>query len=234
MAENDNDQERTERPTAKRLEKAREEGHVPRSAELSAAAVLLVAGAGLRFLGGSIGAHAVRHHADRRCASVPPRRSIRGSRCRPPPRSCCAALIACAPIARPDPGGGAGRAARARRLESQLRGAGARLRPARSHRGLRPLLLRARRRRARQGVRQVPGGGRHRGAGAAQAVAAAARARRPCRCTSASRRRRVSPRTRCSPSPAGSALIAAVDVPLAALAVLAEAQHDARGDPPGD
>ena len=55
MAENDNEQERTERPTARRLEKAREEGNVPRSAELSAAAVLLVAGGGLHFLGGSIG-----------------------------------------------------------------------------------------------------------------------------------------------------------------------------------
>jgi len=52
----ENDQERTERPTAKRLEKAREEGQVPRSAELNAAAVLLVTAAGLHFLGGSIGA----------------------------------------------------------------------------------------------------------------------------------------------------------------------------------
>ena len=56
MAENDNDQERTERPTARRLEKAREEAHVPRSPELNAAAVLLVTGASLRFLGGSIAA----------------------------------------------------------------------------------------------------------------------------------------------------------------------------------
>ena len=54
MAEND--QERTERPTAKRLEKAREEGQVPRSVELNAAAVLLVTAGGLHFLGGSIGA----------------------------------------------------------------------------------------------------------------------------------------------------------------------------------
>lgn len=54
MAEND--QERTERPTAKRLEKARQEGRVPRSTELTAAAVLLVAGGSLHFLGPSIGA----------------------------------------------------------------------------------------------------------------------------------------------------------------------------------
>ena len=52
----DNDQERTERPTAKRLEKAREEGQVPRSSELNAAAVLLVTAGGLHFLGGAIGA----------------------------------------------------------------------------------------------------------------------------------------------------------------------------------
>ena len=53
MAEND--QERNEKPTAKRLEKARSEGQVPRSPELSAAAVLLVTAGGLHFLGGSIG-----------------------------------------------------------------------------------------------------------------------------------------------------------------------------------
>jgi flagellar biosynthetic protein FlhB len=53
----ENDQERTERPTAKRLEKAREEGQVPRSSELNAAAVLLVTGGGLHFLGGSVGAN---------------------------------------------------------------------------------------------------------------------------------------------------------------------------------
>jgi flagellar biosynthetic protein FlhB len=55
VAENDSDQERTEKPTARRLEKAREEGQVPRSADLTAAAVLLVAAASLHFLGGSIG-----------------------------------------------------------------------------------------------------------------------------------------------------------------------------------
>jgi flagellar biosynthetic protein FlhB len=53
MAEND--QERTERPTAKRVEEARQEGRVPRSTELNAAAVLLVAAGSLHFLGGSIG-----------------------------------------------------------------------------------------------------------------------------------------------------------------------------------
>jgi flagellar biosynthetic protein FlhB len=56
VAETENEQERTERPTAKRLQKAREEGHVPRSPELAAAAVLLVAAGSLHFLGGSVGA----------------------------------------------------------------------------------------------------------------------------------------------------------------------------------
>jgi flagellar biosynthesis protein FlhB len=53
MAEND--QERTERPTGKRIEEARQEGRVPRSAEANAAAVLLVAAGSLHFLGGSLG-----------------------------------------------------------------------------------------------------------------------------------------------------------------------------------
>src|SRR6267378_439334 len=53
MAENA--QERTEQPTAKRLEEARRKGQVPRSSELNAAAVLLIAGGGLQILGGHIG-----------------------------------------------------------------------------------------------------------------------------------------------------------------------------------
>ncbi|MGA7539526.1 MAG: flagellar biosynthesis protein FlhB [Steroidobacteraceae bacterium] len=56
MAENDDDKERSEKPTARRLEKARQEGQVPRSPELSAAAVLLVGAGSLHFLGGSVGA----------------------------------------------------------------------------------------------------------------------------------------------------------------------------------
>jgi flagellar biosynthesis protein FlhB len=53
MAENDF--ERTEQPTPKRLEEARKKGQIPRSPELSAAAVLLVAGAGLQLLGHFMG-----------------------------------------------------------------------------------------------------------------------------------------------------------------------------------
>ncbi|HVS77072.1 MAG TPA: flagellar biosynthesis protein FlhB [Steroidobacteraceae bacterium] len=54
MAENE--QERTEQPTGKRLEKARQEGQVPRSPELNAAAVLLVTAGSLRLFGGHLGA----------------------------------------------------------------------------------------------------------------------------------------------------------------------------------
>ncbi|MFL6605968.1 MAG: flagellar biosynthesis protein FlhB [Steroidobacteraceae bacterium] len=53
MAENE--EERTEQPTPKRLEEARRKGQVPRSTELSAAAVILTVGGGLHFLGGYMG-----------------------------------------------------------------------------------------------------------------------------------------------------------------------------------
>jgi flagellar biosynthetic protein FlhB len=53
MAEND--AEKTEQPTQKRLEEARKKGQIPRSQELSAAAVVLIAGAGLHFMGKSLG-----------------------------------------------------------------------------------------------------------------------------------------------------------------------------------
>jgi flagellar biosynthetic protein FlhB len=53
MAEND--AERTEQPTQKRLEEARKNGQIPRSTDLNAAAVVLIAGGGLHFLGGALG-----------------------------------------------------------------------------------------------------------------------------------------------------------------------------------
>ncbi len=52
MADSDSAQEKTEEPTARRLEKAREEGQVARSTELSAAAVTIAAMA-FFFLGGT-------------------------------------------------------------------------------------------------------------------------------------------------------------------------------------
>jgi len=56
-------QERTERPTQKRLEEARRHGQLPRSPELTTAAVVLIAGAGLNLMGGSIAArlHGMMH-----------------------------------------------------------------------------------------------------------------------------------------------------------------------------
>jgi flagellar biosynthetic protein FlhB len=56
MAENENGQDRTEQPTQKRLDEARRSGNVPRSRELSAAAVVLVAGIGLRVAGAGMAA----------------------------------------------------------------------------------------------------------------------------------------------------------------------------------
>ncbi len=53
MAENDA-QERTEQATPKRLEEARRKGQIPRSRDLSTAAVTLVGGAALCLLGGQI------------------------------------------------------------------------------------------------------------------------------------------------------------------------------------
>lgn len=53
MAENE-DTERTESPTQRRLDKAREEGQVPRSRDLSAAAVTLAGGIGMYLLGSAL------------------------------------------------------------------------------------------------------------------------------------------------------------------------------------
>jgi flagellar biosynthesis protein FlhB len=53
MAEND--AERTEQPTQKRLEEARKNGQIPRSTDLNAAVVVLFAGAALHFLGRGLG-----------------------------------------------------------------------------------------------------------------------------------------------------------------------------------
>ena len=53
MAE-DNDSERTEHATPRRLEQAREEGHVARSQELTSFAMMAAAGAGMWWLGGQL------------------------------------------------------------------------------------------------------------------------------------------------------------------------------------
>jgi len=51
----DSGQEKTEQPTSKRLEEARKQGQIPRSVELNSAAVMLLAGGGLHFMGGRLG-----------------------------------------------------------------------------------------------------------------------------------------------------------------------------------
>lgn len=51
MADQDSAQEKTEEPTPKRLEKAREDGEVPRSRELTTTAVILTGSLGLMFFG---------------------------------------------------------------------------------------------------------------------------------------------------------------------------------------
>src|ERR1700757_4402342 len=53
MAE-ESDLERTEPPSARRIEQAREDGDVPRSRELSTCTVLMAAGLGLWFMGGNV------------------------------------------------------------------------------------------------------------------------------------------------------------------------------------
>jgi flagellar biosynthetic protein FlhB len=56
MAEGgDSGQERTEQPTSKRLDEARKKGQIPRSTELNAAAVLLLGGGALYFVGAHLG-----------------------------------------------------------------------------------------------------------------------------------------------------------------------------------
>ncbi len=51
MAEGENGQDRTELPSQKRLDEARKQGNVPRSRDLSTAAMMLVAGITLQFMG---------------------------------------------------------------------------------------------------------------------------------------------------------------------------------------
>ena len=53
MAENEDGQEKSESPTGRRRQQALDEGQVPRSAELSAAAVLLAGAMGIGMVGGS-------------------------------------------------------------------------------------------------------------------------------------------------------------------------------------
>src|SRR3990167_9577218 len=53
--EGDSSQEKTEEPTGRRIEKAREEGQVPRSKELNTTAVLMMGTSGLLVFGADLG-----------------------------------------------------------------------------------------------------------------------------------------------------------------------------------
>jgi len=55
MSENENGQEQTEQPTAKRLREAREKGQVARSREFNTFAILIVGAAYLKVFGGDLG-----------------------------------------------------------------------------------------------------------------------------------------------------------------------------------
>jgi flagellar biosynthetic protein FlhB len=57
MSNQDQAQEKTEQPTPKRLEEARRKGQIPRSRDLTAAAVMLAGGSALYMLGGYIAGH---------------------------------------------------------------------------------------------------------------------------------------------------------------------------------
>lgn len=57
MAEEDSDLEKTEQPSQRRLDQAREEGQVARSRELSTFAVLMAGGAGIYAMGSSLTSH---------------------------------------------------------------------------------------------------------------------------------------------------------------------------------
>ncbi len=122
----DDAQERTEQPTQKRLEEARKHGQVPRSRELNTAAVVLIAGIGLHFMGAQHGHAAVTTSCSRawRC---------RANRCSM--RTCMLADSGGTLLAGPSGLRAASSASRCsprsshrwpRRLESELRGAGAR------------------------------------------------------------------------------------------------------------
>lgn len=59
MAEQDSDLEKTESPSQRRLDQAREEGQVARSRELSTFAVLMAGGAGIWFMGSALAHHLI-------------------------------------------------------------------------------------------------------------------------------------------------------------------------------
>jgi flagellar biosynthetic protein FlhB len=97
MAENADGQERTESATPKRLEEARRRGQIPRSRDLSTAAVMMTGGAALYFLGGQLGGNL--HGLMTRGLSLSREQALDSSRVLPTLASTAGdALLACLPL----------------------------------------------------------------------------------------------------------------------------------------
>jgi flagellar biosynthetic protein FlhB len=95
--ENADGQERTERATPKRLEEARRRGQIPRSRDLSTAAVMVTGATGLYFLGSQLGSdmHGIMSHA----LTLTREQALDTSRVVPLLSSAAAdALFACVPL----------------------------------------------------------------------------------------------------------------------------------------
>jgi flagellar biosynthetic protein FlhB len=96
MAENDA-QDRTEQATPKRLEEARRKGDIPRSRDLSAAAVSMSGALGVLFLGGEAAGRL--HNMMRTNLSLSPQQALQdGYMLSALSQSATQALLACAPI----------------------------------------------------------------------------------------------------------------------------------------
>ena len=72
MAEEDSDLEKTESPSQRRLDQAREEGQVARSRELSTFAVLMAGGAGIWLMGSALSQQLISLIRDRADAGYGP------------------------------------------------------------------------------------------------------------------------------------------------------------------
>ncbi len=97
MAENEDGQERTESATPKRLEEARRRGQIPRSRDLTTAAVMMTAGSALYFLGGQLGGQL--HGLMTRGLTLTRDQALDANRILPTLSAAASdALLACAPL----------------------------------------------------------------------------------------------------------------------------------------
>ena len=233
MAETET-QERTEHATQKRLDEARKKGQIPRSRELTAAAVMIAAGVRCCSLGRGARRRSSRElmrsgltHRPR--AGLGRAASLAGARRRWRSRRCGSSRRCSAHAGR-----GAGRAAGARRLDLQRQGADAGLLAAESRRaGLGRMFS------ARGWVELGKALAKFAVVGDAGALVLwherrpTAGPRRASRCTAPSATRMRSPARRCSRCAAALVLIAAVDVPFQLWQHHKRHADDARGDPRG-